>query len=1059
MPEKVEYRALRDKMVDHLREQYLGPAGGEDELLVNRPDRVYLVGTLYPRGPAHAPQDGDTLGEEGHEIGLDDPVELANAWHPASAAISFLHDGTALRCTVTAGRYARSRDDKGWRRSPAISRDVILTPEEREAPVLDGAGRLVSVWRPTANAHLVTVALENTAISTDPKAEPSTGDCLFQVALHCDISGGTVRPYPSVQALSDDTEEQELRLLYRHRKVYGVGHGCSVQWQAEPASATSDEAQTPGPVTRTGAEGTSVTWVATDMMPCSVVPGVSPGDRKDPVLNLASLADPDRPVEDLVNALRTFVGRYTTWIAGQTQQAQELSGNLAARRIIDRLERAAARMLEGIDLLGNNHRPNVLTAFRLANQTMREQILQTNHTRSHPGRRGEPLPERDPDAAEPAWYPFQLAFQLLTIPSVSDPDHDDRGLVDLIWFPTGGGKTEAYLAVAAFDLIHRRLMRGAAGGGTAVITRYTLRMLTAQQFQRAATLICALQQLHPDHPRLRATPEFSIGLWGGGESTPNDYATAKDQADALRSASTPKSPFQVAVCPWCGTPMVPSKRTTIDPGAYGVRASKHHFELHCTHDDCPFHELLPILVVDDQIYAAPPSILIATVDKFARVAWVANSGSLFGRDGQPCDPPSLIIQDELHLLSGPLGTTVAVYESALLGLIGWDGIRPKVISSTATIRSAPEQVRRLYGADVALFPPSGLSADNSHFAATDHSLPGRMYVGLMPQAHTQSYSTVLACLALLNAPVAVDENRKMLDAYWTLVAYHNSLRELGRTVTLVRDDVDTALTRRSEHASDGSVRILRRDGVLELTSNVGATELGDLMRRLERNVDEPDAVDLVATTNMLSVGIDISRLGLMLMNGQPKTTAEYIQATSRVGRSDVPGLVVTLLRPNKPRDRSHYETFHAYHESIYRHVEPTSVTPWSIASRDRSLPAALIILMRHGAGLTANDEAGDFRAGDRRTTKAVEILKRAVAAAEPDVVDEASRQIDALVVEWDHWAHDSRERGTALRYDSTDKDYPTLMRDFGERKLGWQVMHSMRSVDRQVRIRAIGEAT
>jgi hypothetical protein len=265
------------------------------------------------------------------------------------------------------------------------------------------------------------------------------------------------------------------------------------------------------------------------------------------------------------------------------------------------------------------------------------------------------------------------------------------------------------------------------------------------------------------------------------------------------------------------------------------------------------------------------------------------------------------------------------------------------------------------------------------------------------------------------------------------------------------------LTARAMSRGDKARRI-RRDGVVELTSNVPPSALTKRMARLDRRVDEGDAIDLVATTNMFSVGIDIGRLGLMLMNGQPKTTAEYIQATSRVGRSDVPGLVVTLLRAGKPRDRSHYESFRAFHESLYRHVEPTSVTPWSAASRDRSLHAALVMLVRHGAGLRTNDDAGAFHADDGAVAKAVRILLGAVTRGEPDALDDTQVELQRLVNEWDRKARRAEELGLNLRYDSSDNDHPTLLCDFGEARDAWPTMHSMRSVDRAVRVIALGEA-
>lgn len=1031
-----EYVKLRADVVAYLRSQYLGPSQDEQEVLPQRPDRFYLVGTLYPRGPSSTALDPDVLGDEAHEEGLDGSIELANAWHPASAAVSFLHDAPVLSCAVSAARYERLADGSGWKRIPMAEGDVRLDSDTTSAIVLGGRARLVSLWRRMGASSLVTVAVENLAVHDDADSPPMTEDCLFQVELRCSTVGGGLLPYPSTSLLSDDPEEEELRLLYRGRRTYGVGHGCSVTWSADG----------PG----------RPTTIATEMLPSAVVPAVSPGDRSASILRLSHLADDTVAVQTLGDELLAFVESYAAWVQDKVRQASEMKGDgsgSASDRLVQRMIRALERMRGGVALL--THDPVALKAFRIANAAMREQILQTQHLKAAAGVRGVPLVKRPSGGGEPAWYPFQLAFQLLTIASTHDTEHPDRSVVDLIWFPTGGGKTEAYLALAAFEMVHRRLTRGARGGGTAVLTRYTLRMLTAQQFQRAATLTCALERMRRAGGHLRDCEPFSIGLWVGGDTTPNDFPTARDRATEVRKMAEPENPFQLAACPWCGTAILPSRRSG-DQRAYGVRATATSFELFCTHEDCPFHQYLPVKVVDAQIFAEPPTILVATVDKFARMPWVAEAGAVLGRGGVHYDPPSLVIQDELHLLSGPLGTTVALYESAVLGLIGWDGRRPKVVASTATIRSAPEQVRRLYGAPVALFPPSGLEADDSYFARIDEDAPGRLYLGLMPQAHTASYATVLSAVALLEAPLAVDANPSRLDAYWTLVVYHNSLRELGRTVTSARDDVGTLLTARAV-SRGGDSRRIRPGGVIELTSNVSGGQLVKYLQRLEKGVGDRDSVDLAATTNMLSVGIDISRLGLMLVNGQPKTTSEYIQATSRVGRSSVPGLVVTLLRAGKPRDRSHYESFRAYHDSIYRYVEPTSVTPWSLASRHRSVHAALVMLVRHGAGLRTNADAGAFRAEDRAVKKAVGLLLSAAVAAEPETEEETGQQVRSLVSEWERRARAAEAEGLSLRYHSSDKDYPALLCDFGERRDGWETMHSMRSVDRTVRVVAIGE--
>ncbi|WP_426509466.1 helicase-related protein [Dactylosporangium sp. McL0621] len=1038
--------ATRKDLVQYLREQYLGPVGGTDEIVQGRPDRVYLVGTLYPRGRSAERLDGSVLGDDAHDDDLDEPVELANAWHPASAGVSFLHDAVALECTVTAAVYepegtpgGKSRTDR-WRRRQLVQAPVTFSAGEglqqvKRQSVLGDRARLVSVWRPVGDRWLVTVALENLAEQDEADAPPATDRCLFQVGVRCEAVGGSVLPYPTSEELSAHEEDEELRLLYRDRRAYGVGHGCSVSWESGPDGA--------------------VVAVSTDMLPTTVVPGVRAKGLDLPILRLARLADETLPAERLCAELGKFVLAYEEWIGKRETEAKGFEERLqaAAERLLKRMRCAADRMREGIELLGDPKDARPLLAFRLANAAMREQMLQSSHVRKSPGIRGTPLTTRPHAVDEPAWHPFQLGFQLLSLASTALDTHHDRETVDLIWFPTGGGKTEAYLGLAAFEMIRRRLYRGTRGGGTAVLTRYTLRLLTAQQFQRAATLICALEQLREKRTELRDTPAFSIGLWVGGETTPNNFQDAHELTTELRKAQDPESPFQIQACPWCGTPLLPRTKQH-DAGAYGVRATKHTFELFCPHDECPFHALLPVSVVDEQMFQDPPTLLVATVDKLARLPWVKDAGSLFGLGGVPYDPPSLVIQDELHLLSGPLGTTVALYESAVQSLIGWHGPRPKIVASTATIRAADDQVRGLFGSEVALFPPSGLAADNSFFAETDEDAPGRLYVGLMPQAHTQAFATVLTCVALLQGPRYLGLEDGALDAYWTVVAYHNSLRELGRTVTIARDDVESML--RARDSGDRPSRSLRRGGVVELTSNVPANQLPKLIERLERPVQHADAVDLVATTNMLSVGIDISRLGLMLMNGQPKTTSEYIQATSRVGRKNVPGLVVTLLRASKPRDRSHYEAFRAFHQALYRHVEPTSVTPWSLASRNRSLPAALVLLVRHGVALRGNDEAGDFHADDPLVKAAVAKLCAVAHKADPDEAKQVEAELRRLVDDWEHRSRLAESHGERLKYDS--KDGPALLKDFGEQRDGWELMHSMRSVDRQVRVVAVGEA-
>jgi hypothetical protein len=751
---------------------------------------------------------------------------------------------------------------------------------------------------------------------------------------------------------------------------------------------------------------------------------------------MARLADADQPVDQLVAGLLEFVADYEAWVGDRRREAASAGRYLdVADGIVDRMERAAARMREGIELLRSD--AIVLRAFRLSNHAMRLQSTRGN----------EPAA-----GGEPAWRPFQLAFILLALSSTADDRHVDRELVDLIWFPTGGGKTEAYLGLAAFEMIRRRLARGQAGGGTAVITRYTMRLLTAQQFQRAARLICALETMRDDVLLPKSTPEFTIGLLLGGTTTPNDFKRAQKQLAEVRGQLSPHNPFQVRACPWCDTPLMPERRSLRD-SAYGFRATSTSFTIYCVNESCEFHGRLPMQVVDDGIYLHPPTIVVATVDKFARLAWIPAGGSIFGLDGSPFDSPSLVIQDELHLISGPLGTIVGIYESAIRSLLKWRGTSPKIVASTATIRSADEQVRGLMASKVEVFPPSGLDADDSYFAELDASGHGRLYAGILPQAFAPAWAIGQAAGRLLSTPSAVPAlTAEERDAYWTLVLYHNSLRELGRTVTILRDDVRTMLEREEKDAP-GS-RLIGTDGIEELTSNVSSHELVQILERLAIKQESPDAIDAIAATNILSVGIDVDRLGLMLVNGQPKTTAEYIQATSRVGRAGVPGIVLTLYRSGKARDRSTFEGFRTFHGSFYRFVEPTSVTPWAVQARQRALKAALVTVVRHAVGYADNNDAVSFDEDSAVVQKAIRLLMDHIRIADPREAESVGTDLDRAAADWTQRAKASN--GT-LKYESASHPEERLLKNFGDADLGWPIMHSMRSVERGVRIRPRGE--
>ena len=794
--------------------------------------------------------------------------------------------------------------------------------------------------------RLLTVALINCHESTTGRSDNSK--CFFQVKLKLQAADHSAPflEYPDREGEPLDSEEDSLRLLYRHRKTYAVGHGCAADW----LEVDEDHAS----------------MIQSEIIPTYEIKPINPTRFSDidlKMYDLSTLGD-ESSIEPIINSL---CDKYEGWIEKQQDTVdspdfpQEFKG--AASRHLGRCRECLRRTRSGLDLLQSN--PMVMHAFRLANHAM---LLQQLHY-SLPLRTwtisDESSPKIDPvtwpNPTKPpsdlgSWRPFQIAFILMNLRSIAIPEDDERDIVDLIWFPTGGGKTEAYLGLTAFTIFYRRLL-SPDDTGTTVLMRYTLRLLTTQQFQRSASLICACEKIRRDMPVELGSDPITIGLWVGGSLTPNNRSTAVANLNELSQGKIRENPFIILKCPWCGSQMGPV-RTNNRVRILGYEKTKRPstVEFRCYDSACEFSQRLPLKVIDEEIYETPPTLLIGTVDKFALLPWFPDARALFGiRDGDNVSPPNLVIQDELHLISGPLGSMVGHYETVIDELCSQAKenckIRPKIIASTATISHASEQVQSLYARDVSLFPPQCLRAGDSFFAEEDESSPGRLYAGIHASAlpsHVTAQVRVIAALlqATLSAQVSSENER---DPYWTLIEYFNSLRELGHAATLIRADIREHLnamwSRKKIRKTDtfDERRFINR--VLELTSRVSSTDIPKSLQKLE--LEYPNQpVDICLATNMISVGIDVSRLGLMAVVGQPKTTSEYIQATSRVGRRH-PGLVIPIYNTGKPRDRSHYEHFRSFHASIYRHVEPTSVTPFAAPVRERALHALLISLVRY----------------------------------------------------------------------------------------------------------------
>lgn len=1028
----------RQELVTYLEDQLIGPVGGRTEMISDPPHRRYLAGILFPRDvDANAGLEGDIVDEtadEPGEEGTGDPIALTTEQLPSSVGLSFvLPRWEPFKVELSAARY--SRLDDAWSREPleTLNEEMIdLSPpaDGGWGPTKSVSGwnaSLRTLWRHFGEGALVTVALVNDLhVAPNGRIDPS--QCLMQVRMRC-ISDSPLEPYPVPMRVQVGDEEMEQALLYRDVPTYAVGHGSAAVWPISERPL----------------------WIETSYLPSHVVPGVDfrlegQGDE-EPVFDLEVLQGITSNTQQVIQLLNDFVAGYDHWAEKLSTVSVDSHYLTAARRNLKRIDTARARMRTGVKLLESSERAR--KAFSLTNEAM---LMQMVHSRpEHAGRKRSltggiaPHPSYRDTGAK--WRPFQLAFLLLTLESTVDEKSPDREVVDLIWFPTGGGKTEAYLGLLAFTVFHRRLLRGDEGAGTTVITRYTLRLLTSQQFQRAATLICACERLRVASEELGTRP-ISIGVWLGGNNSPNRYADAVNLVDKLKSGEWTEQSFQVESCPWCGTQIIPDG----DQGdeAWGVDARNDSFRMNCPSPQCDFHHELPVSSVDQDLYDRPPTVLIGTVDKFARLAWDERAGVLLGAGDDP--GPSLIIQDEFHLISGPLGTVVGLYEAAFDVVMERHGARPKVVASTATVRRADAQGRGVFGRHTALFPPPGLSSDDSYFVRQDKQSAGRRYVGVMPQGHTPLTAMVHLSAALLQSSEELKFHPPADDAYWTLVAYHNSLRELGKSVTLAHDDIPARMSVIA--SADDGVRSLGDDEIVELTSNISPSAIPGKIAELKRERSERGAKSFVASTNMLSVGVDVGRLGLMLIVGQPKTTAEYIQASSRVGRQ-FPGLVCTLYSPSKSRDRSHFESFTAYHSALYRHVEPTSVTPFSVPARDRALHAGLVVLARHALGLAKNTSASEFDSDAPDLHQLLEEFLERAGVADPDELQAVRRHLEELCRYWSQMVDEARPSG-GLMYESSGKQSVALLKRYGEGGEGWPTLNSMRNVDTEVRMRVRG---
>jgi len=1033
-------------------------------------------------------------GREGSDSD-DFDLSAANKYKPSSMGVSFLAEfpeGSSLVVDVPAfnpvggfsvnGRYRKvvveltGKERVWWLRSPVsiwaeypadaiCSTDgKVVKPSRYTCSNLDGMDIRIEVFsRPYGNVNhrLVTVCLINRKHATVSKDE----DCLFQSFFTATVvapdGGSHILPYPGPKMENMDSEEQSLALLYHRLETFATGHGCAAGWDASEGEAKARV-------------------VSAECLPVFETPSITPDiTRHDetpveiPMAPLADLVEGD----DGFGALNELVQLYEEWIREKEMEISLLDPvyHDAANLHMKECRRYLRRMIDGLSYLQAD--PLARRAFQLANHAI---LLQQVRSRREPRwvqydqkekriKFSDPyIPSSDINAGtgRGKWRAFQAAFLLAAVRSAAESDALDRQTVDLIWFPTGGGKTEAYLGLAAFAIAMRRL-KNCQDAGVHVLMRYTLRLLTAQQFLRAAGLLCALEYLRRKHPGELGEDEFSIGLWLGGDTTPNSRREAISIFKGLvRGDRSVGNKFVLGRCPWCGAQMGPlkykGKRPKSAPQVLGYERSGDTVIFACPDNGCDFSEGLPIYVIDEDIYIKKPALVIGTIDKFAMLAWRPDARAIFGLnpDGdRSSSPPGLILQDELHLISGPLGSMAGLYETVIEELCtdrrGEKTTVPKIVCSTATIRRYKEQVKALYAReDTALFPPPGLDAGDSFFARyarnRDGSLcRGRIYVGVhAPGLGSMQTVQVRTFTTLLQAPVQLPATGQ--DPWWSLLIFFNSLRELGTTLSLFQSDIPDYLTVLRNRLALKPGELRRLYNIIELTGRLKEDEVPEAISSLEISCTSSGKhpVDACLASNIIEVGVDIDRLSLMAVIGQPKTTSQYIQVTGRVGRKwhERPGLVVTLYSASKPRDRSHFEKFRSYHEKLYAQVEPTSVTPFSPPVLDRALHAVMTAYIRQ-AGTASMAEKPFPYPGDAINYFRSIILPR-INIVDHDEAQNFIRVFEKRVSEWQQWER-TRWSGELQGSDIPQLRVAGAYVSREGARYSWPTQQSMRNVDAQ----------
>lgn len=1049
MTDRFKYSEVRQKIIDAIRTDLIGPRE-EEEVLEENPRYAYLIGMLDVQsddedysGAGEQEVDADMAFEDGENFtaGQDDDNEPISTTHfklPSSIGISFYvqSDLAGINLDVKWGDYSRSSEKRTGKNEKEYTRTVYTRIPMEETVRVNFADFTRTkdyqlVCDSNVHVHVSRIGLKGgyslvTAYVMNKRSNPSNSAeaIMFQVELKAYAEDGSavfIAEHICREILAAD------EFYFEQRPILGRGRGCAAVWDTPVDGRT--------------------TSVRSAFIPEYEFPGVSAAlDGFDRYFFSTFTMSAKAKKEETISKLNTLATSYENWInktlVGNVRMQNADFKEKIGSTVIERCQDTLRRIREGIHLIETDE--TAFEAFCFMNRVIFLQNSIKNYAKKH----GSGIECNFQDFINPkdpsnnfGWRPFQIAFILMNLTGIVDPTHEERKIVDLLYFPTGGGKTEAYLGLMAFVIANRRLRAEEGGtynldGGVTIMLRYTLRLLTTQQRDRITKMVVAAEMIRRQDPRFGKEP-ISIGFWVGSGVTPNKFDEFEEKADRPQDAKSAKNHVckQLLTCPFCGKPLKEEN--------FNIDIDRKSIEIYCSDKDCQFYRYknaripIPVYMVDEEIYGKCPTIILSTVDKFARLPWDVNTNALFGRVDRKCSrdgyvaigaehaqhnrtnslpsstlenirpflPPELIIQDELHLITGPLGTVYGAYETIIENMCVHEGIRPKYVVSTATIKNAEAQAKCLYARkNTTQFPSSGFEIGDSFFIREIpvEKNPFRKYVGICAPGQSVKTALLRVYAIILQAAYTLSQQKEfkdVIDPYYSLVGYFNSIRELGGAVRLLQDDIPKRIHRIKNKYGLDKQRYLNHN--VEITSRMSSYKIPEKLNQLEITCTSKDCLDTAIATNMIAVGMDVDRLGLMVVTGQPKQNSEYIQATSRIGRA-FPGLVVTLYNAYRPRDLSHYENFTGYHSQLYRFVEGTTATPFSARARDRILHALIISAIRLNYPNMANNP--DAAAIGSLTNEQLGSVKKLIIdrlnIIKPSARSDAEMEIDQFIDWW-----------------------------------------------------------